>query len=192
MSNQAETFDWAGALVRLDNVRLALEQSLTPSSEELAAIYRERAARLAKSAADAPTAGAANTMIVFRVGALRYALLASDVEEVLPDTKIAAVPGASAAVMGAIQVRGAIRPVYNLLVSLGIDGPAPAQGPIIVVNSNRICVGVRVTAVEDIRPVGLRPPAEAGDTAAIAWTTEDFVSVLNPRALWRKEGRWAT
>ncbi|HEX3744190.1 MAG TPA: chemotaxis protein CheW [Bryobacteraceae bacterium] len=184
--SDAPRFDWQSALARLDKARRALEQGLAPAAEELEAIYRERAQRLAQGGADEPEIEAAGLLTVFRIDAFRYALPGSSVAGVLSGAKLAFVPGADPALMGVVQVRGEIRPVYNLLIHLQAQGSPPSGGPIILVNADRIQVGIAVTEVEEIRPFLKDIPTAAPESGAVSWVTEDFVHVLNPRALWRK------
>jgi purine-binding chemotaxis protein CheW len=187
VNKTTKRLNWDDALARLEEARRSLEQGVEPTAGDLSAIYRERAERLANGAEEGVVLSEPNSIIVFRVGEWRYAVSSADVQEVLPDLPMTPVPGAPAAVMGVIQVRGEIRPVYNILAQLGVEGAPSTDGPVLLVRTGQVTVGIKASAVDESRAIGAHANVSVLESAAVAWVTEDFVSVLNPRAMWRRE-----
>ncbi len=113
MKGDRRRIDWAEVRERLERSRAALEESLSVSPERLEAVYRERAAALAarQTRAAGPTGV---RVLVFALGAERYALNFGDVTEVLPFAALTPVPGGPPELLGVMNVRGDIRSVVDL------------------------------------------------------------------------------
>jgi purine-binding chemotaxis protein CheW len=190
--------DWDNIRARLERIRELLDREENPSPEAVARVWSERAKRYAASqesreAGAEPAAG--ESVLVFRVGADRYGIPVSSVREVLPQARIAPVPGAPAAVAGLIQVRGEIRPVYDLRQRLQLPEapPRPAKEgeTVIVLSAAAREFGIRVDNVEEIRPWRPAGPdgmkskrRQPGQTPWVAGVTEDLVSILNMESDW--------
>ncbi len=185
MKKSGKSLDWAGARARLDEIRRSLEQAEKPALEEVRAVYRERARHLKVPEVAIEAPGAANRLLVFRLGEERYALPASMLVEILKDVNIAPVPGAPPSVAGLIQVRGEIRPVYDLARQIGAARTAEGAGFMLLLREGRRDFAVTVDAVEEIRMVMENEPKQAGQKPRVAWVTGDLVSVLNGESLWR-------
>ncbi len=180
--------DWAAALARLPRTQAILDQAENPSPEALERVYNERAKRLAQADDSADNLQQAEMLMVFRLGEERYAFPISEVTEVLPEAKLAPVPGAPPFVAGVIQVRGEIRPIYNLQRQLGFAGTAAEPGgEVILMRGGRSPFGVRVDAIEEIRRVLKDDRRFAGNSSHVAWMTDDLVRVLNIGTLGEKE-----
>ncbi len=187
--------DWNDIYARLERIRDILEREENPSPEAVARVWSERAKRYA--AADewrenAPGENAAGStagesVLVFRLGDDRYGIPVSAVREVLPQARIAPVPGAPATVAGLIQVRGEIRPVYDLRHRLQIpeSAPRPAKDgeTVIVLSAAGREFGIRVDSAEEIR-FWRAEDRRPGQTPWVAGVTEDLVSVLNMEFNW--------
>jgi purine-binding chemotaxis protein CheW len=180
MSSNSKRLDWEGARARLQRIQESLDRFESPSPEDLRRLYDQRAERLARESGSATESAASHSLMVFRLGDERYAFPISDVAEVLSDAKLAPVPGAPLSVAGVIQVRGEIRPIYNLHRCLGLPdaGPEPT-GEIVLIRAASHPFGIRVDVVEEIRSVRADQPRPAGNSPQIAWVTDDLVSVLN-------------
>lgn len=179
--------DWTGALARLARVQESLDRAENPSPDFLARIYNERAKRLAQ-ADDSADHLQFEMLMVFRLGEERYAFPISEVTEVLPGSKLAPVPGAPPFVAGVIQVRGEIRPIYNLQRQLGIaETRTDAGGEVILLRGGGSPFGVRVDGVDEIRRVRKDDRQLAGKSSHVAWMTDDLVRVLNTGMLREKE-----
>lgn len=188
MTSEPKRLDWAGARARLEQIRESLENAETLSPDHLLRIYNERAERLAGLAGTISAVPKGETLLVFRIGHGRYAFRANEVTEVAKQSKLAPVPGAPASIAGVVQVRGEIRPVYDLQNQLGIAGSANvSEGEIILMRVGDRQFGVRVDAVEEIRTMVNETQRQASDTAHVAWTTGDLVNVLNIDSLIDRE-----
>jgi purine-binding chemotaxis protein CheW len=183
--------DWNEIHARLERIRQILDRVENPALETVARVWRERAKRYAASAesrqADAGSTGG-EPVLVFRLGADRYGIPVSSVREVLPEARIAPVPGAPATVAGLIQVRGEIRPVYDLRQRLQMPPAAPPPAKdgetVIVLSAAGRDFGIRVDAAEEIRSYRPGERREPGQTPWVAGVTEDLVSILNMESEW--------
>src|SRR6185437_1639241 len=95
--------DWSDIHARLDRIRQLLDREENPSPEAVARVWSERARRYAasgESRVEGAESAAGEAVLVFRLGADRYGIPVSSVREVLPQARIAPVPGAPAAVAG--------------------------------------------------------------------------------------------
>jgi purine-binding chemotaxis protein CheW len=182
--------DWNDIHARLKRIREILDREEKPSPEAIARVWNERAKRYAASdeSRDSDveyTTGEA--VLVFRLGNDRYGVPVSSVREVLPQARIAPVPGAPATVAGLIQMRGEIRPVYDLRQRLQMPAaaPRPAQEgeTVIVLSAGGREFGIRVDTAEEIR--SWRPEErQPGQTPWVSGITEDLVSILDMESDW--------
>ncbi|HEY4088085.1 MAG TPA: chemotaxis protein CheW [Bryobacteraceae bacterium] len=182
--------DWNDIHARLKRIREILDREEKPSPEAIARVWNERAKRYAASdeSRDSDveyTTGEA--VLVFRLGNDRYGIPVSSVREVLPQARIAPVPGAPATVAGLIQMRGEIRPVYDLRQRLQMPAaaPRPAQEgeTVIVLSAGGREFGIRVDTAEEIR--SWRPEErQPGQTPWVSGITEDLVSILDMESDW--------
>jgi purine-binding chemotaxis protein CheW len=176
-------FDWAAAKTRLERARLAIE-STGYSSGQVDILYRLRAQSLAMPEAGS-TEAAEHKIVVFRLGTARYGLPLEGVAEVIAKPRIAPAPGSPPDVVGLIQVRGEIRPVWNTarLLELAPLNSDETRNVLLLRNSAGEA-GFLVSEVEDIRGIKdedrMPPPEKA---AHAAWMTNDLVVVLDPAAM---------
>lgn len=182
--------DWKDIHARLERIREILDREENPSPEAVARVWNERAKRYAASQ-ESKEAGvesaAGESVLVFRLGADRYGIPVSSVREVLPQARIAPVPGAPGAVAGLIQVRGEIRPVYDLRQRLQMPAAAPRPAKegetVIVLSVGGKEFGIRVDNAEEIRSWRAEE-RKPGETPWVAGVTEDLVSILNMESDW--------
>lgn len=181
--------DWNELRKRLERSRASIESALVPNAERAQAVYRMRAERLARKET-LPAAGAA-PFLVFQVGNGRYGIELSQLAEVIAQPSCARVPGAPPQVAGVIQVRGEIRPVWELSAILGLSENGQAGGPshVLLVRRGSREDGLRVGAVAGIRS---EAPGETGQTAqdhCVKWVTSDLVAILDVEELLKEENR---
>lgn len=140
--------DWEQIRGRLARSERAGESLLQPTGERLEAIWRERAARLAKHTISDAASRDEIPVITFRIGAETYSVKLTDAGEVLPLTGLAPVPGAPAYVAGVIEVRGRIRPVLSVAKLPGIE-TADDEGPhyALMLRRGRLAIGLKVGLV---------------------------------------------
>lgn len=203
MTNGSKRLDWDGARARLQRIQESLERMNLRSEEDTARLFNERAQRLSQPPGNVSEAGIGNAalLIVFRLGDERYAVPLSDVVEVIRAAKVTPIPGAHRSIAGVIQVRGEIRPVYNLprepARSESVNG---SRGEIILIGNAGQQFGIRVDEVQEIRAVSTErsfetsasfAPPQAAPTPRVAWVTDDLVSVLNVEAI-DKDSEWET
>lgn len=106
-----------------------------------------------------------------RVGADTYAFELLRVQEVVRTVPTLAVRGAAASVLGVMNLRGRIVPVFDL--GRWLDSgfvSADENSRIVVVERDDELIGVLVTAVEDVVTLGrehIEPPLANGDPGAI-------------------------
>lgn len=113
----------------------------------------------------------------FRIGDSEYSVDIMSVREIRGWTQTTSLPHAPRFVRGVINLRGAVLPVVDLAMRLGLDESEPEErNVIIVVDVGEKVIGMRVDAVSDIlsfTPDQLQPPP---DVAATAQTS--FVKAL--------------
>ncbi|GHA90340.1 chemotaxis protein CheW [Cognatilysobacter bugurensis] len=105
------------------------------------------------------------------VDADRYAVELLSVQEVVRVAPIVSMRGADSAVLGVMNLRGRIVPVYDLGLWLGTCAVRPGEDSrIVVVERNDELIGLLVTAVQDVvtlAEVHIEPPLGAGIRGAI-------------------------
>ena len=90
-------------------------------------------------------------LIAFRVGRQEFCINVMMVREIRGWTVATALPRAPRYVKGVINLRGAVLPIIDLAVRLGMPGAEPtARNVIIVVQLAQRQVGILVDAVSDI------------------------------------------
>jgi purine-binding chemotaxis protein CheW len=84
------------------------------ASAEHSRILRARAETLARKRPDAPAAGTLLEVLEFRLASERYAVESRHVQEVHPLRELTPLPGTPLFVLGIVNVRGRILPVFDL------------------------------------------------------------------------------
>jgi purine-binding chemotaxis protein CheW len=176
--------DWNAARARLAEAQLRLGSTELAGADR-ARILQARATLLARSEKPAGPERYGESIMVFRIGHERYAVPLSKVSEVVTGVAPVPVPGAPPRVAGVIQLRGEIRPVFNLAHALGCSetvGSDPAT--VLLLQHRGREAGLHTGPVEDIRTVAAGTRQSAPETARYAaWMTADLVLVLNVDAL---------
>ncbi len=110
--------------------------------------------------------GDSNTreLIAFRVGRQEFCINVMAVREIRGWTAATALPRAPRYVRGVINLRGAVLPIVELAVRLGLPGNEPsARNVIIVVQIAHQQIGLLVDAVSDIltaSDANIQPPPD--------------------------------
>jgi purine-binding chemotaxis protein CheW len=131
-------------------------------------------------AAGAATRGAGPLQFIsFKVGSEEYAIDILSVREIKGWTSTTVLPNQPEFVLGVMNLRGAIVPVFDLRCrfGLGLTQATPSHVVIIVTVMDRV-IGILVDAVSDILTVNadeIRPVPETERTAAV-----DFLSGIIP------------
>lgn len=124
-------------------------------------------------------------VLVFALGAERYAIDLSLLSEVLP-RECTAMSGSPHVLLGVINIRGVIQPVVDLRRLLDLTPGMMESGYVLMLRDQDRQVGIRVDSVEDVRQVD---PARltTADGRVIAGTrfvkalTADTVILLDAR-----------
>jgi purine-binding chemotaxis protein CheW len=108
------SINWKEILQRIETLKAAAEQSLTPAFEEKKRILKERAKALAKEQKDEDKTGESIEVVEFQLAYERYGIEASYVREVYPLKELTPLPCTPSFVLGVINVRGQILSVIDL------------------------------------------------------------------------------
>ena len=143
------SLDWKLARRRLQDAEQSLEDALAGNPARAAAVYRERAIRLARPLETGTPAAAAIPVLIFRLAQELFALELTDLAEVLPLGNCTPIPGGPPRFAGVINVRGRLIPVLDLAHFLEIPAAeaSPASFVLMTRNENR-GLGLKVDRVE--------------------------------------------
>lgn len=145
MHPETGEIDWSAFRARIAKAFDASAEALKPSDERARQILDERARHLARPAAAKERATAPVEIITFKLGIGRYGLETRFVQEVLQQADVTKIPGVSDFVLGVINVRGDIIPVFDLLRFFGLPvTAAPDRSRMIVIGSLRAEFGILV------------------------------------------------
>jgi purine-binding chemotaxis protein CheW len=140
------SFDWALARERLDAARAALVEDNTPEQER--AVLIERARLLAIPAAD-EHGDAGRDVVRFTLCGDRFAVDAQHVLEATPFGEPTPVPGTPGFLLGVVNHRGRVLPVFDLRRQLIAHGDTGAQlTQTVVVAVDGLTFGIAAESVE--------------------------------------------
>ncbi len=173
--------DWSRLRERLQESARGLADVWSPGPDFIDAIYHKRAERLAlRTDWDEEARQTQIEILVFRAGEERYAIELSELSRVLERPRCAPVPGAPAALVGVVQARGEIRPVWDLDRLLGMPGrEAVDPEAVLIVRRPGGEAGLAADGVDGIRVVNrneLRPAPEGAPGRR--WITKDLIVIL--------------
>jgi chemotaxis signal transduction protein len=163
----------ATIVVHADDVAPPPVAQLPPAPVAVQPSPVQRATAPAAPVAQAPAMAAATSQRWLRanIGRDSYALELLRVQEVLRPSPIVAMRGAAPAVLGVMNLRGRVVPVFDLGVWLGTGRVQPDErSRIVVVERNDELIGALVSAVEDVVTLGrdrVEPPLSGSDPGAI-------------------------
>jgi chemotaxis signal transduction protein len=127
-------------------------------------------------------------LLVFRVGAERFALTLSAVDEVVDAPAIRPLPDAAHRVLGIATIRGVLVPIYDPRPLLNVAGAVNDAALLFARGSQRI--GVAVGGVHDtivVEPTEVRPApgAEVSDKLLLGVVRRgrDLIAILDAGAL---------
>jgi len=129
------------------------------------------------------------SLLLFRVGAERFALALTAVEEVidLEGLRVHAVPGVTDAMSGVLELRGALLPLHPAAALLGVSGSACRTALVMRAPARRVALGV--DDAEDVLVAELsavRPSPHAGRDDLLLGVLQqgtDLIGVLDGDAL---------
>jgi purine-binding chemotaxis protein CheW len=170
-NSKHSAIDWEQVRERLRASEHALAEALTENPARVEAVYRKRAAQLAKeqTRSDPRTAGV--SALVFSLRQERYAIELGELAEVLPLGRFTPVPGA-AAFTGVINLRGELRPVVDLgRMVLHLENGTATSGFVLMLRRPGREIGLKVDQLEglgEIRREKVGAPEEGKYTRSIA------------------------
>jgi purine-binding chemotaxis protein CheW len=122
------------------------------TESELRNLRDKRAGQLAnRHRHGATTTSAALTVLVFTVGKERYGVDLADLAEVLSYSGCTVVPNPSPALLGLINVRGEIRPLFDAARLLDVEHELTDAGNVLMVRAHNTAVGFKVDRIEHVR-----------------------------------------
>ena len=172
-------FDWE-AMKR----RLPAMLRLDESPEQLAQMFRERAAELARVPQHGEVASG-TPHLEFGVGEVRFAVALHDVRSIVAPNRVTRLPGAPDALAHVIHVEGRLVALVDLAVLRNVPVPAKArsQKPIVLLlDTPGSPLGLWVTHVHDLRPIDPNRLAQARGGAGsefLCGITTDMALVLS-------------
>lgn len=127
-------------------------------------------------------------IVLVQVGQHRCGLLADDVVEVLHAVRIVALPGAPAAVEGAINLRGTAVPVFDLRQRFGLERrPLTPQDRLVIMSSGGRSIALRVDHALDLVEVSSEDLQQApsvgsvrGDATGLVRLPDGLVVICDP------------
>jgi purine-binding chemotaxis protein CheW len=156
---------------------------------QLAAVFRRRAAQLARRGRQDATRLAGVPILVLRAAGEGFGIELEHVKQVFPRVEVTPVPGAPHALVGVANLDGVPRSVFELSRLLNLR-PCTSNTPFIVLlNVRGKVMGLAVEAVEEVRRFEgytLKPVEEAADDSAKEFTkgmTDDRIAVLDADSL---------
>ena len=123
-------------------------------------------------------------IVVFRLGEEEYAFGVADVHEIIGPAVPRPVSSPDPWVRGIISLRGRIVPVLDLATRLGLDGEAPAEHKIVIIEAAGGVVGVVVDDVIGVltfadAQVEALPVAADGGLAAVVNLGDRVIALLD-------------
>jgi|SRR5579883_472875 len=178
----ADPIDWEAVRARLRASARAIAEATEPSPERAARLLEERARALARVPEAEAAPRSAIEVVVFPVGAERYALETRFVLEVATRPPLTRVPGAPPRLAGVVPWRGETLAVFAL-----VEG-APPSDPrsVVVLGRARPELGLLADGGGEVRAVdaaALAPPPESAGALPARGVTADAVLVLDGAAL---------
>lgn len=178
--------DWNEARKQLIRAAEAAEKALHVPPDRERAVLDERARSLAQAPTRPETAAVTLAVVAFRIGAEAYAFETRYVREVARATDITLVPGAPPLLVGVMNLRGDVLPVFDLRGAFQLGAADAGDRPwIVVLGREGAELGVLADAVEQVAVLDagvLLPPPETVGVAARRWmrgTTQEALVVLD-------------
>lgn len=165
MNSERKKIDWTEIKNKLKQRQFI--QGLGADRQQVEAIFRQRAERLAIRQALPGPASSGLAVLTFYLGQECYAIELAELAEVLPFANCAPLPGAPPELLGVVNLRGELRPVVDLGCLLGLSrGTEEGAGQVLFLRL--LGVGLRVGRVDQVRAIA---PEElilpGGESAAL-------------------------
>jgi chemotaxis signal transduction protein len=176
--------DWELVRSRLRSSERALEAAMSETPERIDAVYRQRAARLAKGRPGHASGGERIKVLVFRLGTERYAIEAGEVAEAIPLERCVPVPGSHAVFAGVINVRGELRAVVDLTRLLALSGSSAGEAAFVILLRQRgQAIGLKADRIEELREIGREELSSAGESKYVTGVAPGMLMLLSVDAV---------
>jgi purine-binding chemotaxis protein CheW len=176
--------DWDVVRGRLRLSERALEEAMSESPERIDAVYRQRAARLAKGRSAHAPAGERLKVLVFRLGPERYAIEVAEVAEAIPLERCAPVPGSLPVFAGVINLRGELRAVVDLTRLLKLSGSSNGEaGFVLVLRQRGQAIGFKVDRIEELREIGREELSSLAESKYVTGVAPGMLMLLSVDAV---------
>ncbi len=146
--------DWAAVHRRLETIRVALEEGVTPSPERKKAVLRARAKAMTQEPAQPRDEASELEVVEFRLAHESYGLESRFVREVYPLKEFAPIPCTPSFVLGIVNVRGQLFSVVDLrkFFDLPIKGLTDLN-QVIILQTDTMEFGVLADAILGVRQI---------------------------------------
>jgi purine-binding chemotaxis protein CheW len=173
--------DWTAVRRRLERTAAAADaRQLSPDQAQ--ALLAQRARDLARVPAQAPAASEVLEIVIFALGAERYAVETRFIREVVPLPMCTPVPGAPDFLLGIINLRGEILAVMDLRHFLGLGRSDPTDHcRVLVFGGDRAEFGVLADTAHEV--TSLRTGDVHETPASLAGAGREFVKGVTSDAL---------
>ena len=176
--------DWDQVRSRLRSSERALEEVMSESPARIDAVYRERAARIAKGRFEHAPAGERIRVLVFRLGPGFYAIDAAEVAEALPLERCAPVPGSLPVFAGVINLRGELRAVVDLRRLLALSSGSNSETSFVILLRQRgQAIGLKVDRIEELREIGREELSSVGESKYVTGVAPGMLMLLSVGAM---------
>ncbi|HEX4227291.1 MAG TPA: chemotaxis protein CheW [Bryobacteraceae bacterium] len=174
-NRKQSAIDWKQVRERLRAGEHALAEALSESHVRVEAAYRKRAAQLANGQSRNEPRTAGVPALVFSLGPEHYAIELRELAEAIPLGRCTPVPGAAAAFLGVINLRGELRPVVDLgRMVLNIENETSRSGFVLMLRRPGREIGLKVDRLEGLCEVQrdqIRASGQGKYTRSIAGET---------------------
>jgi purine-binding chemotaxis protein CheW len=163
-----QDIDWSEIHKRVETVREALEQSASPSPQEIRTILKARARALAREPAQVASLQKVLNIIKFHLGTETYGIESAFVREVYPLKDYTPLPGVPPFVLGILNVRGQILSIIDLKKCFGMPEKGLGQlNKLIILHSEQMEFGILAdeilgTASIVLNSIQAAPPTVSG------------------------------
>jgi purine-binding chemotaxis protein CheW len=176
--------DWDLVRSRLRSSERALEEAMSETPERIDAVYRQRAARLAKGRSAHAPAGERLKVLVFRLGQERYAIGAVEVAEAIPLERCVPVPGSPPVFAGVINLRGELRAVVDLARLLALPGSSNGEPAFVLVLRQRgQAIGLKVDKIDELREIARDELSSVAEGKYVTGVAPGMLMLLNVDAV---------
>jgi chemotaxis signal transduction protein len=174
---------WEEVRAQLRAREQAFNQEAAENPARLEAVFRRRAAHLARSQAQITALAPPVPALLFLLQSERYAIRLQELAEVLPFRQCTPVPGAPPGLLGVMSRRGELRPVLDLAQIIHrVEERSP--GFLLMLRQPGRQIGLRVDRTEGLQELAAeRVQAARQGQYADTLPGEPLVSLLNPERL---------